>query len=315
MRVSGALRHIEHIATLRLAPHVAVPEMLRALDGLVPGARSGFFWVDGGGAVLDAWLPGVDPVPRGPEGGGTGALLRCDREGGVELNVRVGDRLCAVLAVRRPQLGERDRRLLRAVAPAFSRALAAVPRPAGAIDDVPDRTGVLIADAEGRLISAGPGALRLLAEMDGRPLVTDAPDPAPGDRLPPFAADLVRAAARASVATLQKLSRWGAYRAQAFAQGGPGAAVAVVIAKHLPGAVRLVRRLEALDLSPRERQVAFQLGLGVDAAEGARALGVSAATWRSYVKRVYQRLEVSDRVELFARLNGRPIGEGRPDAD
>ena len=314
MRVSGALRHIEHIATLQLGAHVAIPEMLRALDVVVPSARAGFFWMGEDGAILDAYVPRAHVAHRRPPAIiDPGALLRCDRDGGVQLNVRVGERLRAVLAVRRiaqaAPITERDRRLLRATVPAFTKALAAPASLTARFDEVPDRTAALAAGTDARLVSADADAMQLLDEMDGRPLVDGGATIEPGAPLPAFVADLVRAGAHpadSAPAILQRISRWGAYRARAFPQDGAG--VVVTVAKHLPATVRVVRTLEQLDLSPRERQVAFQLGIGADAGEGAAALGVSVATWRSYVKRVYQRLDVRDRLGLFARLNGRAFG-------
>ena len=300
MRASGALRHIEHLAALGLAPHIAIPEMLRTLNTVVPGARAGFYWVNGQGDVIDAYHADVaDPIPFGSD----------DRDG-VRVHLSADDRRLGVLSVRRASpLAERDRRVFRAAAPSLRRALGNDAPASERFDALPERTGVLTISAEGKLISADARALLLVAEMDGRPMLgRDIEHLRPGDALPFFFSELRRryAASPAKIAALHKISRWGAYRAQLFAQLADGDTAphhVIVISKHLPHRVGLMRILGMLDLSPRERQVAFQLGIGADANAGAMALGVSLTTWRSYVKRVYLRLEVNDRFGLLGRLH------------
>lgn len=302
IRTSGVLRHIEHLASLNLDPHIAIPEMLRTLSKVMPAADADFYWVGAGGEVLDAWRP--DAAARASAVPGDGDLFR--------VHLAAKGLPQALLAIRRPAaLAERERRLFRAAAPSLQRALAARATVQERFDDLPERTGVLTVTADGRLIGNDPHALLLVAEMDGRPLVgTGVAVCSPGERLPSFIADLCsRNAARpGQVPDLHRVTRWGAYRARVFAQYGGADHAAhhvVVISKHLPQRVGLMRTLETLDLSPRERQAAFQIGIGADAAQGAAALGVSLATWRSYVKRVYLRLDVRDRLELFTLLNRR----------
>ncbi|MCP3734646.1 helix-turn-helix transcriptional regulator [Sphingomonas sp. RP10(2022)] len=300
LRASGALRHVEHLATLDLEPHIAIPEMLRTLNSVVPGAKTGFFWLNQHGNVVDAYHADVsDPVPS-----------LSDNGDGVRVHLTANDRLLAVLAVHRAApLVERDRRVFRAAAPSLRRALRNDARVGERFDASPERTGVLTATADGRLVGADAHALLLVAEMDGRPLLgKDIAALHSGERLPSVIAELChRHTARpGSAIILNRTSRWGAYRAQLFAQHAEQSAAShhvIVISKHLPHRVGLMRTIGTLDLSPRERQVAFQLGIGADASQGAAALGVSIATWRSYVKRVYLRLDVSDRFELFSRLN------------
>lgn len=324
MRTANALRHIEHIASLALAPHIAIPEMLRALHGVVPGARTGFFWVGATGEVLDAYAPlsAPDAVRRCGTALATGsALLRCDPDGGFQLTVSVRGQRRAILtlqrATRSTPFTERERRMLVALAPCFGRALDSLPRARGELDDVADRVGVIVAGANGRLLSADAQARQLLIEMLDQPLTPAAWAGIEQDRLPPFLGDFLRAQSGATgpvPAALERTSRWGVYRARAFAQLPSGSAPAgppthaVILSRHLPRTVRMMRAVERFDLSPRERQAAFQLGIGSDAAGAAAALGVSIATWRSYVKRVYQRLGVNDRVGLIHRLHEASLG-------
>ena len=316
MRISNALRHIEHIASLSLAPHIAIPEMLRTVHGIVPEAQSGFFWVGAHGEVLDAYAPAAgDLAPGCARSDRVGyPALRFEDECGFHVTVSTDGRRRAVLMMRRVSRAtpftERERRILVALAPCFGRALAAPPGQRTDLDDVADRIGVVVASGDGRLVSADAHARQLLIEMLDQPLTAAALSAVEQDLLPPFLADFVRHQRRAPATaptSLQRASRWGVYRARAFPQlqtadEAAPQTHAILLSRHLPRTIRIMRAVERFDLSPRERQAAFQLGVGADAASGAMALGVSVATWRSYVKRVYQRLDVNDRIGLMQRL-------------
>ena len=319
MRISNVLRHIEHLASLSLAPHIAIPEMLRGVHDIVPGAQSGFFWVGARGEVLDAYAPVAGDLDPGctrddrVERAGCPALS-LNEEGGFHVTVRTDGQRRAVLTMRRVNRAtpftERERRILVALAPCFGRALAAPPGLRTDFDDVADRIGVVVATGDGRLVSADAHARQLLIEMLDQPLTAAALSAVEQDLLPPFLADFVRHQRRAPAtapSSLQRASRWGVYRARAFPQlqtadDAAPQTHAILLSRHLPRTIRILRAVERFDLSPRERQAAFQLGVGADAASGAMALGVSVATWRSYVKRVYQRLDVNDRIGLMQRL-------------
>lgn len=299
LRASSALRHIEHLSTLRLDPHIAIPEMLRTLHRVVPAAEWDFRWIDDRGRVLDSCRPDAAAAAQGATG---------DERAALRVNLGASGRPRAVLTVHQAAaLAERGRRLFRAATPSLERALDGGQLVEEAFDEAPERTGALTVSAGGRLVSADRHVLLMVAEMDGRPLVGgEVATCRPGEHLPAVVADLCRRPSSPAPRPVERVTRWGAYRAQLFAQhaadDAPAGAV-IVISKHLPRRVRLMRTLETLDLSPRERQVAFQLGLGADTGKGAAAMGVSVATWRSYVKRVYVRLDVRDRLELYARLN------------
>ena len=199
--------------------------------------------------------------------------------------------------------------MLRALAPHFGRALDASTVTRSDCDAVADSVGVLVASGDGRMVSADPQARQLLVEMMDQPLTDAALSQLRQDRLPDFLSDFLRRHAHCAGAdvTLERRSRWGVYRARTFPQTAGDALSApsthaILLSRHLPHTVRIMRAVEQLDLSPRERQTAFHLASGADAALGAAALGVSISTWRSYVKRLYQRLDINDRFALIGRL-------------
>jgi len=306
VRLANTVRHLEHIAALPLGPHIAIPEMLRTLDTVWPGSASGFFWVDPRGSIVDVYAPGEN-APVAPSLACQG-LLHDDRAAGVQLNLTVAGRLRGVLSLRSRSataaFSERDRDTLRAIVPAFQSALEAKGDLEMAFDEAPEATSVVVITPSGKWVSVGSGALQLLAQMDGQSVVS--PTLNLTSRVPSFLADLAAPKRAAASPILQKVTRWGCYRARAIAQSnvsaGEEATTAVIVTKHLPTPVRTLRALGRCDLSPRERQVAFQLASGIDAASAAAALDVSLVTWRTYVKRVYQRLDVRGRLDLLARI-------------
>jgi hypothetical protein len=61
MRASETIRHIQHIASLGLAPRVAVPLIVGAMHGLIPVNQIPFFWADSDGTITDFYGPDVMP--------------------------------------------------------------------------------------------------------------------------------------------------------------------------------------------------------------------------------------------------------------
>ena len=59
---------------------------------------------------------------------------------------------------------------------------------------------------------------------------------------------------------------------------------------------------EAYDLSPRERQITQLIARGAGTADIAAGLHLSAHTVRDYVKAIFEKVGVSSRGELVARL-------------
>src|SRR5205814_748382 len=70
---------------------------------------------------------------------------------------------------------------------------------------------------------------------------------------------------------------------------------------------------EAYDLSPRERQITQMIARGLSTGEMAQELYLSPHTVRDYVKSVFDKVGVSSRGELVARIfmeqHAGPLGE------
>ncbi|WP_419807813.1 response regulator transcription factor [Sphingomonas sp.] len=352
MRASAAVKHIQHVASLGLDSQIAIPEMLRVVDAVVPGAFNSFFWVDDAGGLTNAYTPvvimsalevfsiGYDRLPAGEptfdrilserrEIGGAQRLhgahdfsrsvlvnevwrpygIGC----GLDLVLRDRGRPLGLLFVNREAKHSRftaaEARALAALAPHFTHALTAHPKPPSSTPGQgEERSGVVVAHADGSIASFSADAPVLMFELNDR-------QPWPGVRpldapvsVPPPLLELLRRLARirtgapSAPATIDRRTRRGLFRARAYPQAG-GDLCVFTLTQQLPAEIRMVRHLAGLDLSPRERQVAYHLGMGSDADGGAQALGVSIATWRSYVKRIYERLEIGSRVELHTLLD------------
>jgi DNA-binding CsgD family transcriptional regulator len=78
--------------------------------------------------------------------------------------------------------------------------------------------------------------------------------------------------------------------------------IGVTIERREPRSLSLWRKVEALPLSQREKQVCLMLARGHDAANVARAMGVSEHTVISHRRSLYSKLGVENRLALIGRL-------------
>jgi DNA-binding CsgD family transcriptional regulator len=180
-------------------------------------------------------------------------------------------------------------------------------------NDSGDRALVIL-DRTGRLLHLSPEARRLLL-MALTPRW--APDTAPRMRLdePAELVQLCHALTAASTGRLpaappvvRRTNAWGEFVLRAYwldAQAGngePSQFVGVTIERREPRRLALWRRVEALPLSGREKQVCLLLARGHDAAEAARAIGVGEHTVVSHRRSLYNKLGVDNRLALIDRL-------------
>ena len=75
--------------------------------------------------------------------------------------------------------------------------------------------------------------------------------------------------------------------------------IALYLKRSLPRSLIILKKLEALDLSPRECQVAFSLITGMNKSEILQKLSISPAVFKDCVKSVYQSLNVHSVSELI----------------
>jgi DNA-binding CsgD family transcriptional regulator len=183
----------------------------------------------------------------------------------------------------------------------------------------PKAPGLMLFDPDGELLSVSDEARAWLGEL---------PEPPIGPRPlgPPLPTEVVgviararaiahgRASAPARVRLRSLRGRWLVLHATCLRDlEGDAGSVAVVI-EPAQGEEIAPIIVEAYALSPREQEVTRLIARGVGTAEIAKTLFVSPHTVRDYVKAVFEKVGVSSRGELTAKLfaehYSRPLRQG-----
>jgi len=175
---------------------------------------------------------------------------------------------------------------------------------------------MLVARASGELLFASPAALALLDEIPFAAALW--PDrrvlPPAGLRLlqalqgegkPPW--EMPACSLAIPGRALELRAQWlgaatgGLEAARAAADAG---LVGISLARRTPLPLRVWRRLAEVQLSPRQREVAFWMALGGGREAARQRLHISEAVLRDCVKAVYERLGCGSQAELTALLRG-----------
>jgi DNA-binding CsgD family transcriptional regulator len=221
----------------------------------------------------------------------------------------------------RPAFDANDRALLSAVAPVIADGLRRYVAGATPWQHTPMAPGLLLFGPGGALLSTNAEADAWLAEVDpGTALLSPAPvdrtwlapaagTPALQSGFPPALIPLVnraRAVAAghepgpARVRVRGRRGQWLVLHASCMS-GDSSGVVAVVVEPAKSGEIAPII-VEAYQLSPREREVVRCVARGLTSAEIAAELYLSPHTVRDYVKSVFEKVGVSSRGELVAKL-------------
>lgn len=99
---------------------------------------------------------------------------------------------------------------------------------------------------------------------------------------------------------------WGAFVFRGYRLTGktaPGDShIGILIEQSVPVEVKLLERVNGLDLSPRQKEIAMHCARGLSNSEIAARLGMSPHTLKDHFKAIYLRLEVNSQRELVACL-------------
>jgi DNA-binding CsgD family transcriptional regulator len=174
--------------------------------------------------------------------------------------------------------------------------------------DGPSGPGLLLFAADGRLVSANDDAGRLLAELSGEP------GPQGHATSVPFAVATTMTRARAIAEQRERgiartrirspAGRWLACHASCLADADGGrATTAVVIEPATPADIASLV-VAAHDLTTREQQITQLLARGLGTTDLATSLRLSRHTVRGYIKGIFDKVDVSSRGELVAKLFG-----------
>ena len=168
--------------------------------------------------------------------------------------------------------------------------------------------GVMLFDATGRLLSASPTVAAWLDELPpSTPSSAQHGLPVPTEVFTVVGQARAVAAGRSSglarARMLGRTGRWLVAHASVLVDTADptGSNVAVVIEQAQPSEVVPII-VEAFGLTPRERDVVVCVTRGMDTGEVAAHLFLSAHTVRDHLKSVFEKVGVSSRGELVARL-------------
>ncbi len=174
-----------------------------------------------------------------------------------------------------------------------------------------DRRAVLSLDAEGRLCHLSPDALKLLLLSHGDVTPDNVGRSHRREDFPTLSLlwqHHRRPAAPGSdglVITVE--NAWGrfVYESTPMAPLGEGAApmLHVGIRQQEPYGLGLRRAIDALPLSPAQREVCALLHAGRSTSDIAASLSIAPATVADHVKKIYARLDVHSVHELSARIH------------
>lgn len=173
-------------------------------------------------------------------------------------------------------------------------------------------SGIAIADQQGRIQHLSPTAenlLRMAALPSGLAAASDPSYFSAVQRLvKPLIAKLRIALHEAieQVPAIGVANAWGHFTLRAYglvpAVGGMPTLFGIAVSRYVPLPLRLLTLPEVRALPGREKEICLMLVQGDQIQDVARKLKISPHTVTTYVRCLYQRLNVNGRAELLARL-------------
>lgn len=196
---------------------------------------------------------------------------------------------------------QRDADVLAQVAPAIAEGIRGSLRfDAARRVSGPEAPGLIVLDPAGEIELLTPPALPLLAVLGGREFDPDRGElPASVQALAAFARNQTAPAEGGNVVTAPGQEGWVTLHASRPDPAGDRVAIVIEPAT---GPRAATVRLEAHGATAREREVATLIAQGLGNAEIADLLVVSPHTVRDHVKSLFEKLDVTSRQELVARV-------------
>lgn len=229
---------------------------------------------------------------------------------------------CIALIRRRedPDFSAAEEALLAQVLPYVAHAMrVAITRPARFVRAA-GRSAMIVCDAEGTVLEWSDQAHQLAVfalvesiDLDAQVAQDDFSEM--HETLREIARELhERIEASGQAAELPALVRrngWGEFVFRGYRLKGPqGAPVrtAILIEQLVPLEAHLLERVNATDLTLRQKEIAMLSARGVPNADIARQLCITPHTLKDYFKAIYARLEINSHQQLVQRLAGDAIG-------
>jgi DNA-binding CsgD family transcriptional regulator len=250
--------------------------------------------------------------------------------------IRVGGQTRAVLALWRdaamPPVSAVEESQLRSLFPHLTHLLAV---------EAPDRAegrllssgehGLAVVDGRGRIVHACAEARRMLWYLAHPAFRTNGAmggdGPAPADAIEEVSRRLVALVReQPSLAPgLELRNQWGAFSIRGFVLGNDPAGLSdastamfgLQLSRRVPPEVVAVRWMAQLPLSLKQKELCLHLVRGQKPVQIEAELGIKPTTQKDYLQRIYDKLQITSREELFDRLlqpPRSPLGLGPSEA-
>ncbi len=179
-----------------------------------------------------------------------------------------------------------------------------------------DESGILILDGAGRIEWASLGAIALIHQAAGIPMVTKGLSKKLRRDVEQMLASWVKAVCAAINGAITPVpmrtahNQYGSFHLRGYAlapfQEGQPPSVSLYIERHAPLSQRLFRSARFMTLSPRERDICLSILAGHSSTETARRLGLKPSSVIRHTKQLYMRLDISGHKELLQAVLAGP---------
>ena len=169
-------------------------------------------------------------------------------------------------------------------------------------------SGTLIVDSEDKIVQYCPAGKRLwLLAMHPVAAPQSQPQSIESPAFKQLCANLrgILQGRHQSVPMFRLHNAWGEFVFRAYplsSNGEANGSIAVVIERHEPLPLKLMRNMGSLPLTARQREVCLLLSYGHSHSMIAQRMHVSRHTTTDYVRKIYDKLDVNDRDQLMKKL-------------
>jgi len=238
-------------------------------------------------------------------------------EAHIQIPIRDGSRPIANIILGRSQnradFSPQEIRTLEQASPWLCHAFSHDNPPAPPNPDEPtmpmDESGILILDSGGRIEWASLGAIALIHQAAGIPMVTKGMSKKLRRDVETMLASWVKAICSAINGKTTPFpgrtthNQYGSFHLRGYAltpfQDEQPPSVSLYIERHAPLSQRLFRSSRFMSLSPRERDICLSILAGHSSTETARRLGLKPSSVIRHTKQLYMRLDISGQKELL----------------
>lgn len=169
-------------------------------------------------------------------------------------------------------------------------------------------SGTLIFNSQDKLVQFCPEGQRLLLlAIHAVSIKRDVPGLFESPALKQICANLrgILKGEAQPIPVIRQQNAWGEFVFRAYplsTYGEPDGSIAVLIERHEPLPITLMRNMSSLSMTARQREACLLLSLGHSHNEIARLMHVSKYTATDYVRKIYDKLDVRSHEELMKKL-------------